>query len=220
MHLILIRHGQSYVNLPDWAGGNVDAELTETGLRQAAALAAWLPGHLPQVDVIYGSTLRRAVETVTPLAAAYGQPIRFDDRIREISSNRLDHTPYPNNDLPKDFTEFWATEFPFATVIPTADRGETYMHFRARVGIFLEEMVAAHARQTAQQTVLAVCHGGVIDAMFDNMFNVGPYRRCEIWTSNTGVTHFELVEIPGREAWRLRYQNRVAHLLATPDDIT
>ncbi len=216
MHLILIRHGQSYVNLPDWAGGNVDAGLTETGLRQAAALAAWLPGHLPQVDAIYGSTMRRAVETVTPLAAAYGQPIRFDDRIREIGSNRLDHTPYASDDLPTEYADFWASEYPFATITPAADRGESLMHFRARVGIFLEEMVVAHR----QQTVLAVCHGGVIDAMFDNTFNVGPYRRCEIWTSNTGVTHFQLVELPGREVWRLHYQNRLTHLLATPEDIT
>jgi probable phosphoglycerate mutase len=216
MHLILIRHGQSYVNLPDWAGSNVDAALTETGLRQASALAAWLPGHLPRVDAIYSSTMRRAVETVTPLATAYDQPIRFDDRIREIGGNRLDHTPYASDDLPTEYADFWASAYPFATITPGADRGETLMHFRARVGIFLEEMVAAHR----QETVLAVCHGGVIDAMFDNTFNVGPHRRCEIWTSNTGVTHFQLVELPGREVWRLHYQNRLTHLLANLDDIT
>jgi len=216
MHLILIRHGQSFVNLSEWEGGNVDAGLTETGQRQATALAAWLPGHLPQVDAIYGSTMRRAVETVTPLAAAYGQPIAFDDHIREIGSNRLDHTPYPNDDLPKEFAAFWASEYPFAPITPLSDRGETLMHFRARVGIFLEKMVAAHG----QQTVVAVCHGGVIDAMFDNMFNVGPHRRCEIWTSNTGVTHFQLVDLPGREVWRLHYQNRLTHLLSTPQDVT
>ena len=42
MHFYLIRHGQSYVNLSDWAG-HLDAGLTELGKRQAAALAAWLP---------------------------------------------------------------------------------------------------------------------------------------------------------------------------------
>ena len=63
MHLYLIRHGQSYVNLPDWDSGNVDEGLTELGQQQAAALAAWLPGKLPQVDVIYASTMKRARET-------------------------------------------------------------------------------------------------------------------------------------------------------------
>jgi hypothetical protein len=41
MHLYLIRHGQSYINLKEWQEGNVDAGLTELGQRQANALAAW-----------------------------------------------------------------------------------------------------------------------------------------------------------------------------------
>lgn len=216
MHLYVIRHGQSFVNLKEWENGNQDAGLTPAGHSQAAALAAWLPGHLPQVDAIYASTMRRAVETVTPLAQAYGHPIHFDDHIREIGNNRLDHTPYPNDALPQDFADFWASERPFATVTPVADQGETLMHFRARVGIFLESLVAVHRAQT----VIAVCHGGVIDVLFDNIFNVGPYRRCEVWTSNTGVTNFQLVENPGREVWRLHSQNRIDHLLAAGVDVT
>ena len=39
MHLYLIRHGQSFVNLPDWTGVNADEPLTELGQQQAAALA-------------------------------------------------------------------------------------------------------------------------------------------------------------------------------------
>ena len=60
MHLYLIRHGQSYVNLPDWSGVNADEPLTELGRQQAAALAAWLPQRLAQVNHIYASTMARA----------------------------------------------------------------------------------------------------------------------------------------------------------------
>ena len=52
MQLYMIRHGQSYVNLKDWEGGNVDAGLTELGQQQAAALAEWLPTELEQIDVL------------------------------------------------------------------------------------------------------------------------------------------------------------------------
>ena len=38
MHLYLVRHGQSYVNLPDWAKGNTDEPLTELGQKQAAGI--------------------------------------------------------------------------------------------------------------------------------------------------------------------------------------
>lgn len=43
MHLFLIGTSYSYLNLPDWTGGNKDVGLTEEGQRQVAALAHWLP---------------------------------------------------------------------------------------------------------------------------------------------------------------------------------
>ncbi len=84
MQLYLIRHGQSYVNLKDWTQGNTDEGLTALGQEQASRLAAWLPGHLPSVDVIYASTMRRARETAAAVAAGYNVEIQFDDRLREV----------------------------------------------------------------------------------------------------------------------------------------
>ena len=82
------------------------------------------------------------------------------------------------------------------------------MHFKFRVGSFIEEV----AEQRRGQIVVAVCHGGVIDVTFDHVFNVGPWRRCEVWVRNTGLTHFEYVEHPGRETWRLHDHDRTEHL--------
>lgn len=208
MHLYLIRHGQSYVNLPDWAAGNTDEPLTALGQQQAQALAAWLPKTLAEVDVIYASTMRRASETAVPLATAYARPIQFDDRVREIGNNRLDHTAWSSEDLPNRYVDFWASARPFAPVMLDADYGESLMHFRTRVGAFIEQLVSTHRGQT----VLVVCHGGVIEAAFGHIFNVGPWQRCEVWVHNTAVTHFELVEHPGREVWRLHSHNRTDHL--------
>ncbi len=208
MHLFLIRHGQSFVNLKDWTDGNLDAGLTDLGQRQAAALAAWLPGHLPQIDGLYASTMRRARETAQPLATAYGVEIHWDDRLREIGNNRSDHTPWPPESLPKEYSDYWASERPFATTTPMVEGGETFMHFRTRVGLFIEELVEC----CREKRIVAVCHGGVVEAAFDHIFNIGPWRRCEIWNYNTGVSHFEYVEIPRRETWRLHFHNRVEHL--------
>ena len=208
MHLYLIRHGQSFVNLKDWTDGNLDAGLTDLGQRQAAALAAWLPGHLPQIDGLYASTMRRAHETAQPLATAYGVEIHWDDRLREIGNNRSDHTPWPPESLPKEYSDYWASERPFATTTPMVEGGETFMHFRTRVGLFIEELVEC----CREKRIVAVCHGGVVEAAFDHIFNIGPWRRCEIWNYNTGVSHFEYVQIPRRETWRLHFHNRVEHL--------
>ena len=208
MHLYMIRHGQSYTNLPDWHKKNADLALTELGQRQAAALAEWLPLVLPKVDVIYCSTMLRARETVQPLANRYQMDVRFDDRLREIGSNRFDHTPWPPEQLPSDFSDYWSTERPFLSITPKAEGSETWMHFRTRVGLLLQELVERHR----EQIVVAVCHGGVIEATFDHIFNIGAWRRCEIWTHNTAITHFEYVEHPRRETWCLHFHNRVEHL--------
>ncbi|MBE2223442.1 MAG: histidine phosphatase family protein [Anaerolineae bacterium] len=207
MHLYMIRHGQSYVNLPEWNGGNSDEPLTKKGQRQAAALADWLPKNLAKVDVIYASTMLRARETAVPLAKAYGQEIIFDDRLREIGNNRLDHTPWPSDGLP-EYGDYWGSERPFSSITPRHENGESLMHFRARLGMFIEDMIRRHR----DEIVVAVCHGGVIELTFDHVFNIGPWRHCEVWTHNTGITHFEYVEHPRRESWRLRYHSQIEHL--------
>jgi probable phosphoglycerate mutase len=209
VRLYLIRHGESYVNLPDWPGGDADLGLTERGHRQAKALAAWLPNHLPEIHALYTSTMLRTRETTAYLAEVYPNPVQADDRIREIGNNRLDHTAWPTGEAPstEEFVDFWSSERPFAPVA-TREGGESMMHFKVRVGLFLEEALVRHQ----DQTVVVVCHGGVVDMVFDYAFGVGPWRRCEIWTVNTGITYFEHVGHPGRETWRLHYQNRVEHL--------
>jgi probable phosphoglycerate mutase len=152
--------------------------------------------------------MRRARETAEFLSAEYGCPIHDEHRLREIGNNRADHTPWPEGELPREYADFWSSERPFSSIVPSVQGGETLMHFRARVGLFIEEMVERHPGGT----VVAVCHGGVIEVSFDHIFNIGPWRRCEIWNDNTGITHFEYVAHPGRETWRLHYHSRVDHL--------
>ena len=207
MHLYLIRHGQSYVNLKEWTGGNQDTGLTELGHQQAAALGQWLPGKLETVDALYASTMRRAQETAAYVAQAFNVNVIADDRLREIGNNRADHLPWPSDDLP-EYSDYWGSERPFASVTPAREGGESLMHFRTRVGAFVEDMIEKHR----SQVVVAVCHGGVIELMFDHIFNIGPFRRCEVWCKNTGVTRFEFVEHPRRESWRLYYHSRSDHL--------
>jgi probable phosphoglycerate mutase len=207
MQLYMIRHGQSYVNLKDWEGGNVDAGLTELGQMQAAALAEWLPTELEKIDFLYCSTMKRAQETAEPIANAYDVTPQLDNRLREIGNNRFDHVPWPSDDLP-EYGQIWGSERPFHSITPDREGGESLMHFRVRVGVFLEDLTGNHP----EQTVVVVCHGGVIETVYDHLFNIGPWRRCEVWSRNTSIAHFEYVKHPNREVWRLHYHGRVEHL--------
>ena len=164
MHLYLIRHAQSYVNLPDWAEGNTDAALTDLGREQAEALARKFSQEVTSVDALYASDMMRAKETAKTLAEPYGLSPIFDSHLREVGNNRRDHTPYPVNDLPKRYAEFWGSSRPFSALMPDAEAGESWM----RVGQFLETLVERHYRTSDEKpegdTVIVVCHGGVIEA--------------------------------------------------------
>ncbi|MHB8627492.1 MAG: histidine phosphatase family protein [Aggregatilineales bacterium] len=214
MHLYAIRHGQSFVNLPDWKG-EVDAGLTPLGQKQAEALAAWLPKYVPHVDAIYCSTMLRPRETVVPLAAVYKMPVTFDDRLREIGEMQSNYEVYPPDKAPTvhDWIYAWPTIEcgPFEPVARTP-MSETPMHMRARVASVLEELIKRHL----DQHVILVAHGGIMTAIFDYCFGVGPWKRCEVSTYNTGVTHFQYVtqynQRPDLNFWTLRSHNLLEHL--------
>jgi broad specificity phosphatase PhoE len=86
------------------------------------------------------------------------------------------------------------------------------MHLRARVATVLEELIRNHL----DQQVVLVAHGGVMTAIFDYCFGVGPWKRCEVATYNTGVTHFQYVtqynQRPDLNFWTLRSHNLLEHL--------
>jgi probable phosphoglycerate mutase len=215
MHLYVIRHGQSLINLSDWQHGNRDEGLTDLGLRQAHAVADRLAKDPGRIDALYSSTMVRARETAAVIGDTIGMAVVHDDRIREIGNNRLDHLPWP--EVPQEYGDFWATARPFASVTPKVELGESLMHFRTRVGAFIEDLLERHAGEV----VVAVAHGGVLDALFDHVFNVGPWRRCQVWMHNAAVTHLEALDFApdtdwvahaGPEYWRLHRHNCMAHL--------
>lgn len=207
MHLYLVRHGESEGNLPSFKNPRViDVPLTDRGHAQAQALGAWISeGHLLPVDHLYCSTLRRTRETVSHIQSAIGLEPIFNDLIREIGNNSHDHAPIDGGDF--SYNDYWASEKPFSSITDSVN-GESLIHFRARIGIFLSDIIEKHPKQV----VMAVCHGFVIDAFMDIAYNIGPFRSMEVWTSNTGIVHLEFKERKGRERWRLHYHNRVEHL--------
>jgi probable phosphoglycerate mutase len=79
--LIVWRHGQTAWNVANRIQGQLDIELTPTGVAQAAAVAARLVELHP--DAIVSSDLRRARDTAAPLAAATGLAVQTDSRLRE-----------------------------------------------------------------------------------------------------------------------------------------
>jgi broad specificity phosphatase PhoE len=213
VHLLLVRHGQSFINLEEWQEGFVDAGLTSLGKSQAESLGQWMAQNL-HIDALYTSSMARALETAACLTAATGIPAQPDHRLREFGNCYADGTPVPSEAMPVQYPDFWGTERPYTRIGPN---GESWVLFRGRVGSFLEEIVAKHGHAAPETTIGAVCHAGVVDVTFDHLFNIGPCdRRVEVWTQNSAVVHWEYVPDSHREAWRLHVHS-LAYSLTDED---
>jgi broad specificity phosphatase PhoE len=207
LHLLLIRHGQSFVNLDDWTDGYIDAGLTPLGQRQAQNLSEWLAAHV-RLDALYTSTMARTLETAAYVAKAVGITPQTDDRLREFGNCYASGLAVPPEAMPIHYADFWGSARPHS---PISSDGESWMLFRVRVSTFLDDLLERHTIQPDQK-VAVICHGGVIDATYDYIFNVGPHRRVEVWTHNTGIVHWEYFPDTGREIWRLHGHDLVHHL--------
>lgn len=82
--ILLVRHA---VPQPD---GTMDPGLGEEGLSQSRSLADHLGPE--RIDAIYSSHLKRAVQTVAPLAEARGLDVVIDEGLREWVSNAKAYT--------------------------------------------------------------------------------------------------------------------------------
>jgi broad specificity phosphatase PhoE len=80
--LILIRHGETNWNNIGRYQGQADPPLNPRGRQQAAELAENLAG--AQLDMLYSSPLRRALETAEIVAERLKIPVYQDARLQEI----------------------------------------------------------------------------------------------------------------------------------------
>lgn len=208
MELIIIRHGQSYVNLGNWDTlESMDTSLTELGHQQAKALGDWLKSQNAKADALYVSTMKRTRETADYVAEALNIEPIYDDRLREIGNAHHDGSPVAEPDLPRAFLQSKDTS-QFTPVVTDVDNAESWMHFRIRLGKFFDDMLKNHLNQT----VYVVAHGGVMSAMVDNLFNTGPYRTCDIHTDNTAWMHVKYKASPYSD-WIIIGHNRIDHLI-------
>jgi broad specificity phosphatase PhoE len=224
MHIYLVRHGQSHVNLTDLTASHRDEPLTDVGQAQAAAVAQYIAESLP-VSRLISSTVQRAAQTARVISESIGVPVQWDDRLREVGTNAPDGSPIEEADLQPYIPKMWGTLRPYE---PVTVGGESWMQVRARVGSFIETLVPMPPRgmsRTAEaaeeslppeddEVVLVVCHAGVVEAFFEYVFEKGPWSVVAVETSNTGMTHLEHRPEPYRPDWHLHFHNRVVHLAA------
>jgi probable phosphoglycerate mutase len=144
MELLLVRHAIPVRIDEGSVDGPADPHLSPLGVAQAKAVATWLAHE--QVDAIWCSPMRRALETAAPVAETLQHPITVDEGLSEYDREALSYIP---------IEELKAANDPRWNEIP-----EQPDEFRAEVVEAVERIVVAHPGQR----VAVVCHGGVINA--------------------------------------------------------
>jgi broad specificity phosphatase PhoE len=206
MRLILVRHGEAHAGMHGViAGPRGCVGLTPHGRRQAEALRDHLldSGHL-QVDVLMASVLPRAIETAQIIAPALGfDTFSQDCDLCEVHTGEADGLAWSD----------YAARYGSLDMAAEPDRifapaGESWNSFNARVQRTLERL----ARDHVDQTVVAVCHAGVIMASVRAIFDIPhPGTRARLQPTNTGLTEWE--HDPLLDRWTLRTFNDASHLL-------
>jgi probable phosphoglycerate mutase len=199
MILYLVRHGQSLSNVERRIQGQADVELSPLGLRQGAALALALTNR--EIDAVYASPLRRALDTAKPLAAALGLTICTDDRLKEIDAGIFQGLLWEeiNRRFP-DEALHWRQQDP-DFVIPG---GESRRVVAQRGAAALQAV-----RDAGHQRAVVVAHGGVLTGALKMLLHV-PAELNPFGLYNASIS---------KMAWdqnvvKLLTLNETAHLVA------
>jgi broad specificity phosphatase PhoE len=148
--LIVWRHGQTSWNAAGRLQGQIDVDLDDTGLAQAAASAPPLAALGP--DAIVCSDLLRARRTADALAALTGLPVRTDPRLRERDYGDWEGLTHA------EMSAGWPAEFEaWRAGAPNPGAGvESLVDLGKRAA----EALSAAAELAPSGTVVAVTHGG------------------------------------------------------------
>lgn len=154
--VVLLRHGRSTANVAGvLAGRTPGVSLDDKGREQAQAVATRLSSIT--LDALISSPMDRCRQTVAPLAAASGLPVRVEPRLAEVDYG--DWTGRALKDLSGE--ELWRTVqgHPSAAVFPGGEG-------LAAVGVRAVGAIRELGAEYGADAVILVCsHGDVIKAI-------------------------------------------------------
>jgi probable phosphoglycerate mutase len=150
MDLILIRHG-----LPVRSQASADPPLSETGYAQARLVGALLEGEA--IDAVCASTMRRAIQTAEPFAAAAGHEVTTHEGVCEY--DRGNGVYIPSEELKREDYAAWQA---------VTD------HDLSAFGEIVVETLEAIVQANPGRRVAVFCHGGVINAWTAHVLKMPP----------------------------------------------
>jgi len=165
--LVLIRHGETEWNREERFRGRAELDLTETGVKQAKAIAKRVASF--PVNAIYSSPLKRALRTAEIIAQALALPVKPAFELIDIDYGRWQGmSPQEAASKDKRLYQLWK-ETPHLAKFP---RGESLNEVRQRVKAFLDYIKSNHSGEmVALISHLVVCRVMILHLLgWDNSY--------------------------------------------------
>lgn len=174
MKLYVVRHGETTYNVENRICGISNVELTKLGRKQAIDAGEKLNDI--RFDHVYVSPLKRAIDTAK-LLTHDKYPLIIEKRIEEINFGIFEG-------MPRDTEAFQQTKYHLGIHY---SQGETFLNVIHRVYSFLDEI-----KNSDDQNVLIVCHGGIIRAIHSYFFDMSNDDFYHFTTENCGIHQYTL----------------------------
>ena len=223
MQFLIIRHGQSannhlFATTGSWEGRVPDPGLTELGHEQAARLAAhMLSGRAPRPTVMHTSLMRRAIQTASPIAAAFDLTLHGHAELFEYGGPYEDHIDDGRTHRGASASGLRSLS-PHLALPDCADETGWYDGGRegdaecaSRAARVADEMIGRYV--DTDEVVALVCHQWFGQYLLRALSGLGPDVRTPWFfmdnTSTTAVTHGHIV---WGDVVHVDWVNRTDHL--------
>ena len=179
MRLIIVRHGETEENIKRMLVGHMHGHLSTKGKRQAKEVGLILQDC--DIDRIYSSDLKRAVDTTNAIAKHHKKvPITYSRALREqnygIFQGKSLHEMLTDPDYLRLRGNFRPTG------------GESLNQLRARVHKFIKDL----AKLYPNDVILISAHAGIAYSIFSLCSGVPMWDAVKLKARNTGVIVVEM----------------------------
>lgn len=141
--IILVRHGQTVWNKEEIFRGRIDIDLDEVGIAQAKLLARTLGNQ--QINAVYSSPLKRAVNTAISIANYHQNKVCIDDHFIDMNYGKWEGKSCDEiKETFRDLYQKWIKD-PHLIRIPD---GETLNEVRLRAIIGLNQILDKYEGKT------------------------------------------------------------------------
>lgn len=174
----VVRHGQTDSNIRRTCLGLKDVPLNKKGRQQARELAARFKNI--DIDVVYTSPLKRAVETISPYLELKGMNMRMSFGLIERDYGKWDDMTFEEieREYPEEYMR-WTEEL-ISYKVPD---GESAEDVQKRVNAFLEKML----RENDGKTIMLVTHLGTARHIISSLLGLSTAQSWCFSIENGGV---------------------------------